>query len=325
MDRSIARPPAPTPYGIPCDVIHVGLPKCGSSFLQQSGFAWHPEIALIWEPGPRLFFELRDRAGSPGFDLAEYAGRLRPFVARLRSRQAEAKRVVFSFEGFCGPQATNRNDAALAEVLRELLGPVRVVLIVREPYRLLFSLWGQYIREGGRLGLRDYLNDPRSPARPADPAENIYGRVCYDRYLQVLWDRFGRENTGLFFFEDFVGDYRSFMRQLYEFTGVDPSLMPANTTLWRGPNHFHATWFRMLNRFSTSSHHAGWLSQRVYRRYRGLADRFVFSSKRLNPTTRIQTRTRVPPPMQAAIARSNRRLAELSGRDLAGLGYSMER
>lgn len=42
------------------DALHAGMPKCGSSFLQQVGFARHPGINLIWEPGPKLFFELRD-------------------------------------------------------------------------------------------------------------------------------------------------------------------------------------------------------------------------------------------------------------------------
>ncbi len=317
-DRVLSSPVLPR---IRCDALHVGMPKCGSTFLQQIGFAQHPGIALVWEPGLRLFFELRDQVDSPSFDLRCYSRRFAAYVDRRIADRDRAARVVISFEGFCGPQATNRNDRRLAETLKTLVGPTHVIFIVREQYRLLFSLWGQYVKEGGRLGLPDYLNAPFSPASPCDEQENIFLRVQYDRYVETLFRLFGRENVGVFFFEEFITHYEGFMRDLYGFIGADPDQIPDNTPLWRGPNRRNANLIRMLNRFSTSQHHAGLLPVDFYRMYRQWFERHVLPSQRWNRSSICPTRRLVPVVRQDQIRNSNRRLAQLLNRDIGSLGY----
>ena len=308
---------------IRCDALHVGMPKCGSSFLQHVGFARHPEINLIWEPGPKLFFELRDEVDLPDFDLAGYFPRLRNYVDGKIADDKGKRQVVLSFEGFCGMQTTNRNDVRLAEALHRLVGNPRVIFLVREPYRVLFSLWGQYVKEGGRLGLYDFLNSPNSPTQPGNPDENIFRRVQYASYVETLHRVFGADNVGVFLFEDFLSNYQNFMCVLYEFIGVDRETIPENRIIWRGPNKRVADMFRMLNRISTSKRHEGLMSYAFFLRYRQLFERRIFPSKRWNPSRQFDTRRLVNDQMQQQIRESNRRLATIMDRDLANLGYEM--
>ena len=43
---------------LPYDVLHIGLHKCASTFLQRVGFAEHPEIDLVWRQHKNFFFPL---------------------------------------------------------------------------------------------------------------------------------------------------------------------------------------------------------------------------------------------------------------------------
>ncbi len=296
------------------------MPKCGSTFLQQIGFTGPPEIALIWEPGIPLFFELRDQVDSPDFDLSDFQHRLGKYVeTRKKAAHADAK-VVFSFEGFCGPQLSCKNDRLLAESLYELVGQTRVVFIVREQYKLLFSLWAQYVKEGGTLSLKRFLQSSDSPAI-ADPEDNIYRRVLFDRYIRVLHDVFGRENVGVFFFEDFVSDYDRFMSDLYRFIGVDVQQTPQNEVLWRGPNYINANIFRWLNKTSCTKQGKGLLPYKFYLWYRKFFARKIFPSKKWNRSSRFDTRRLVPEPIQEQLSESNTILAAMVDRDLSPLGY----
>ena len=299
------------------------MPKCGSTFLQQVGFASHPEINLVWEPGPRLFFELRNNIDSADFNLADYSERLRGYVNEKRNGKQPHHKTVLSFEGFCGMLTTNRNDRRLATALFELFGRPKIIFIVREQYRVLFSLWGQYVKEGGRLGLRAFLNDPASPAQPGNPHENIYRRVQYGEYVAALIETFGSENVGLFFFEDFQADYEGFMRRLYRFIDVNTDSIPANRILWRGPNKNVADVFRTINRFFTTKQQDGLLPYSFYLRYRRWFQRRIFGSQRWNPSRRFDTRSLVAPCFQEQIAQSNRELATLVDRDVGKLGYEL--
>ena len=309
---------------IRCDALHVGMPKCGSTFLQHIGFATHSGISLVWEPDLQLFHELRDQVDMPSFDLSDYACRLGQYVTDRTTHLDERVKVVFSFEGFCGPQTTNKNDRLLAEKLRELVGETKVIFIIRDQYKLLFSIWTQFIKEGGTLSLRDFLTSPKSPAAPDNPKENIFLRVQYDHYVESLFELFGRENVGIFLFEDFVSSYETFMVNLYSFIGVDCQKIPANTVVWRGPNMLNAEIFRMLNMISTTKRNSGPLPYRFYLWYRRCFQRHVFSSKRWNRSSNCDVRKFLPIKIQEQIRSSNQNLAKLTGYDLSKRGYSMK-
>ena len=299
------------------------MPKCGSTFLQHIGFAQHPGINLIWEPGHKLFFELRDNVDSPGFDVDDYADRLREHVdARSGDAEPDSK-TVFSFEGFCGPHTTNRNDELLAKTLQQLVGKTKIIFVVREQYALLYSIWAQFIKEGGTASIGEFFGDENSPAQPGNPRENIFLRVQYAAYVEKLVELFGSENVKVCFFEDFVADYQIFMKSLYQFVGVDDKFIPPNTVVWRGPNRYNAEFLRWLNCCSTTKHGSGLLPYGFYIWYRQRFEKHIFPSRRLNPTLRHDVRKFVGPEHQQAIALSNQSLSRIAARNLGELGYSV--
>lgn len=322
MSLALPLPDSKTAH-IPCDVIHVGMPKCGSTFLQHIGFAQHPHINLIWEPGHKLFFELRDNVDAAHFDIDDYASRLRTHVlSRIESSTPES-RTVFSFEGFCGPQTTNRNDKLLAKTLRQLVGHTKVIFIVREQYSLLYSIWAQYIKEGGTLSCRDFFGSENSPAQPHNSDENIFRRVQYAGYVETLMELFGKENVGVFLFEDFIADYQNFMKSMYRFVGVDEELIPQNTILWRGPNRYNAGILRWLNSCSTTKHRTGLLPYDFYIWYRQRFEKHIFPSRRLNPSARHDIQKFLDRDQQEAIGQSNQCLSGILNRNLEDLGYAL--
>ena len=86
-------------------------------------------------------------------------------------------------------------------------------------------------------------------------------------------------NVGVFFFEDFVTNYESFMTSLYRFVGVNDQFLPPNAVIWRGPNKLNATLLRWLNTLSTTKHRQGLLPYDFYIWYRQWFEKHVLPSK----------------------------------------------
>ena len=297
------------------------MPKAASTFLQQVAFAKHPEINLLWEPGIPLYFELRDRCDQSDFNLKHFSQRLNDY---LDSRQfPQGNTTVASFEGFCGPQLHCGCARQITQSLRQLVGRVPVLVVLRNPYRLLYSIWAQYVKEGGRLSLQDFLRQEDAPSRPADLQQGIYQRVEYASYLQLLADSFGRENVHVLLFEDFQNHFAQFMQEMFEVLGVDSSVEIPNQILWRSPNYRNANLFRQLNRWCCSKQNQGLLPYWVYLKYRLWFDRRVFPSRKWNPSQAVDVRRWLPDIARAKIQRSNRAVADWMRRELAELGYDL--
>ena len=310
----------PVQRPVPCDAIHVGMPKCGSTFLQMVGFAMHPEINLIWEPGMALFFELRDKVGQPDFDVSDFATRLSEYI-RQRGQPKDQK-TVLSFEGFCGFQTTNRNDWQLANTLCSITGSPTVIVMIREQASFLNSLWCQYIKEGGVLSLEKFLNAPDSPAQPTEQV-SIYGRVCFDRYIKMLYELFGAHRVHVLLFEEMRTDFDAFCRRLFRALGVADDWQPPNHLVRSSPNPFHANLMRLLNRMTTTKRNAGVLPYAWYLTYRRWYEQRILPSRRWNPPRRRNAMKFVSPDRQTQIQESNRRLAEMLNLDLAAYGYDL--
>ena len=121
----------------------------------------------------------------------------------------------------------------------ELLGGVRIIIILRNPVDMSFALWRHMRRIGKRgegLPFRGALD--AEPARIADPSFNGYereswyanfhyfNRALYHEQVSRYIDTFGRENVRVYLFEEFRKDPLKTCRDLYSFIGVDPDFTP---------------------------------------------------------------------------------------------------
>lgn len=134
-------------------VLHVGLPKTGTTFLQQTLWANRAQLQaadvhLVVATMRELFDAARDLGRGGASD----------WRGLVESVRASPGTVVLSCEGLSGVPA---------ELARSALGDlhpaeVQVVCTLRDPARLLPSVWQQHVRTGSTVELATFVAHARA-------------------------------------------------------------------------------------------------------------------------------------------------------------------
>ncbi len=108
---------------------------------------------------------------------------------------------------------------------------IDIIVVIRNPIEMAYSLWGQRVREGmERLNFFDAVNDePRRLNTSTGDWQfrsTYITRARYAPQLQRYFDRFGRERVHVFLFEEFFKPGLPLYRTLLEVLHVDPNHRP---------------------------------------------------------------------------------------------------
>lgn len=294
------------------DFLAVGAPKCGTTALH-SLLRQHPDLFVPWHKEPHFFCTDVPVRRHPSEE--EY---LRLFAeARPEQRVGEVS-VWYLY---------SRRSAA---AIRDACGPVRILMMLRDPVEAMASLHAQYLYNGDEpissLGEALEAEKKRSLGR-GRPAASWVGPqcLCYrrvysyaeqvERYLEV----FGPEQIQVTLFEDFVAEPGECLAAIHRFLEVDPRPVEAG----RKVNPRKAVRFPALRSFHRR-HELG--VRRLARRLlpapglRRRAGRWVMGTLR-----RVNARPVEPEPLPADLVRrlrgemapDIRRLERLIGRDLS--------
>jgi len=232
-------------------IIHAGLNKTGTTSLQRLLFTRHDEVAFLgkYPRGKQAPAEGRYLTSGIeaflndiiGFDPKEEWERLqrdglayaadrpavwqRQFEEHIQPLLNDGQVPLWSLERLCLGSPRMRKVRALR--IAEALGPCKVVMVLREPLALVESLYFQRLKaaqlrepataETGRfIGIADWLEECW-----AGEQRDVLGIVDYGRTIQWFVELVGRENVGIFLFEDLVGQPDAFIESLCRFCGID--------------------------------------------------------------------------------------------------------
>jgi len=200
-------------------IIHVGIVKAASTTLQEHLFARHSGLYHIGAPwrsqALNLGFNNLTSSEVYNFDKSE----LQALCAREMDLAARAGRIAsVSAEAFSICDRANR--VMMAERLREVCGPSKIVAVLRNQIDWLSSRYvHNYVKSipETRLKFDDWLyshwkRDTFSYRHHAD----------FDTMLRVYSDVFGSENVSIVLFEDLISDKSKFVSDLCTVIGVDP-------------------------------------------------------------------------------------------------------
>ena len=152
-------------------VLHVGLPKTGTSFVQGTMRANAELLAthgvhLPAADGERLFaavLHLTDRSQTWGRSSERGRKHWASVVAETRGR---AGTTVISSETLC-----LASDEQIARILGDLAGvEVDVVVTVRDPARQVPAEWQEGVKHGRRMGYDEFLDTVLAETVPTAPA-----------------------------------------------------------------------------------------------------------------------------------------------------------
>jgi hypothetical protein len=305
-------------------LLHLGLHRTGSTWLQQRVFDGRdgrptPMVPDRAESARRIVL-----AREEDFDADE----LRRWLAeRVESVRRAGGVPVLSNERFSGNPHSGWFDAQRTfDRLAEVLPEAKVLLVLREQRDLVRSLWLQYVRIGGPASLRDYLRAPDPGDHRAPCFDPSFLR--FDRLVESLDRRFGREQVLAIPYDRLRRDPRDFLARIGAFLGTEiPPPEHAEAKVYASPGFVAASLQRRVNLWCVRStlHRAPPLPSPRLARLSGvlasvagrLASPLLESSRRRAAAALVEARLAEVP----GLRESNARLAERIGEDLRGFGW----
>ena len=210
-------------------ILHIGMPKTGTTTLQRSVFANHPEL-LFFGKAPKncrgsiqhdLMAELVwRRFVKPDFNRAA------ELYAQLTRRAAEEnRRLLYSQESLMLNR--HRVQRFRAQNLKKIVGDAQILVCLRSPASLVQSVYTQTLKRDN-IGSRAHVGKAhRFESFDKWIQKGFWqGRAPkthleYPKTLQIFADVFGTDAINIFLFEQLVEDQTRFIRDLCERIGID--------------------------------------------------------------------------------------------------------
>ncbi|MBU2477785.1 MAG: sulfotransferase [Gammaproteobacteria bacterium] len=230
-------------------VFHIGYHKTATSWLQQSYFREHPEIALLsnserpWED-KLLSYLIATR--DTDFDPEVARTLLQEQVRAAGDTIAGRKVLLFSAERLSGhPFSGGYDSVRTARRIAAAFDDAKVICVVRNQRDMVWSVYKQLVFEG-YPGTLDQLIQLRS----WKTASFDLAYFEYDRLISQYLDLFGEGRVCVLQYELMRQDIGIFLGRLCAFLGVDymapqraaarvnPSLPDASIGLARRLNYF---------------------------------------------------------------------------------------
>jgi hypothetical protein len=195
------------------DAIHIGDYKTGTTWLQQKVFQQHPELIYIDWPADypeiaKLFYELVD-ARDLDFDAESLRHRFNVEIAKINHA---GKKLIVSREALSGEFTSGEHAKRIAVRLYQVFGPTKILLVIREQFSMLASIYSQYVKIGGTLSLPEFVWDPLA-------ASNLISRLQYEKQIDAYMETFGLSNVSVKVFEELKFDKVKYLQEILAFIG----------------------------------------------------------------------------------------------------------
>lgn len=308
-------------------LIHIGLPKCASSWLQkklfveESNFLSHTQGSESdSRTSMRLVRELLPE-NSPYFDKQEC---LNYFINHLLSPAFEKGMIpVFSRERLSGLQVMGCFDRVMiAERLHSLFPKGKILIIIREQNDLIRSTYAQYIKGGGTSTLKRFLT--QRWLAPYLPKHNLE-QYNFQKLVSLYIELFGKERVLFLPYELFKENPEEFVLRITRFSGSEKT---ADSTLWEEkinptPSESNLVLRRRLNRFVFGRR--GWVNQNalLYSQKVRMIWPLLELPKPFDKRIARKMKNEIDDYVKGSFEESNRELQKRTDINLAGLGYKM--
>jgi hypothetical protein len=338
MDGSAARDGNAMPHerGAPvteCPVlVHVGMARTGTTWLQKHVFANSPHLFTPADPslppmerakqlGRRLCKDDKERLVSElDFDVAAFRRECDAILVPA------SQRAVISSERLSGSVLSGGFDRAIiSRRIKAVFPNARILLVIREQRALLMSMYIQYLKYGGWHMIEDFVDPPSDGRLPCFTPSYL----MYDRLISLYQESFGKANVLVLPYEMFASAVRDYVGEICTFAGIPelPAFPVDKVENARRRNVSSYALKRITYRFRSSSANGfapsvlpKWLRAGTLHGLRTLIDLAVPQTLEKSFSERLRSKLdRALPP--GFYAESNRRAAELTALPLARYGY----
>lgn len=308
----------------PAPLIHIGYPKCLSSWLQHNLFQENCGYAVVMNP---LIAQLHLIDPPP---LAFDPKQMDTFLGEHITSSAIGDRIpvitseALSGNMFCG----GYNSKELANRLYEVFPEGKILIIVREQQSMIRSLYSSIVSWGMPHSIERLLKPV--DARKIPQYNPAY--LQYDRLVSYYRKLFGEDNVLILCFEQFAENPKRFVQSILSFSKnteiagglidnlpftskVNQSRILANLFLQRWFNYcFVSSGTNYSGLFDDSPEYAK-------KRLRACRRRNDFFPKFMAKWFEKDFRKKIRAESQGKFVESNRRLSRIMNVDLGSYGY----
>jgi hypothetical protein len=244
------------------------------------------------------------------------------FAPGLAGAADRGRVAVLSDERLSGsPHAGGFDSAEVAERLARVFPAARVLIVIREQRSAVFSVYQQYVRDGGAASLLKYLE----PRRTAEVPQFRWQHFEYHRLVEHYQALFGRARVLVLPFELLRGDAAAFLARIADFTGLPSRSLPTYP-----PEYFSLSvlttlckrWFNRVFVRNALNPSALFYVKDHERRFE-LLDRVLLST--WSRPLELRWRRQLERAATGRFDSSNARTAAATGLDLGSLGYPLQR
>lgn len=218
-------------------IIHIGLYKTASTWLQNVFFYLHPDISIahsMYDLGEfksaynqtirRLCF-----CYDPWMEMPVFRREMNQLLSRNDAatllRKPGCRLSGFSHEHLGGEFISGRNRRAICEVLSKCYPEASIIIFIRNQVDMIYSMYEQYIRDGGVQSIRRLLFDPRSSGSMsfemhAQMESNLISSLKHSEIIEMYRASFGAENVFVGLYEDLQSQAEGTLDALCDFLGA---------------------------------------------------------------------------------------------------------
>jgi hypothetical protein len=288
--------------------IHPGFVKTATSTLQRHVFPNHPEIAFLGLPAPTAELEWAIRHLCQA-DSTRFEGERVAATLRAAALAAPPERLLLvSYENFALHESTDKG--VVAERLSALFPTAYILFTIRRQEELVTSWYLTKLRV--RIKRKAFIPfEEWYWLERREPHLSILDDLCYAPVVETYRRLFGADRVTVVPFELLKREPAAFARACASALGVDATMFAELLTGRRENASMSQRYFDFWRRFGH------FLPRRLARKW---ARRMPMHD---GPSARIELGEAIRADIAGLVAADNRRLAELTGLDLAGLGYTM--
>lgn len=303
-------------------LIHVGLHKCGSTWLQKNVFS-RVDYGVCTPWGDMAHMAVTEFVDVDPlcFDAAVVRAQFDESLAAL-GRAGADKVAVVSHEALSSrPHHGKYYAPEAAKRLRDTFPGAKVLVIFREQAAIIYSLYGEYVRNGGQYSFDEFIGTGQE--RPGWASLCKLSFFEYDRLVAMYQDMFGTENVLALPLELMRADPQAFSAEIFGFLGLASHAPDTAERSNKGWGALTVELYRLTNGLIRKNPLGGAHSRR-YRARQFIAwriDRVL--PRRWNTALERRRKARLQARIAGVFEASNQRLSQMLGRDLGGLGYKV--
>lgn len=251
-------------------VLHVGLPKALSSFLQTVLFPHLPDTyyeGQVRSPN-NVLTQIIQGIISYEDPLTWDGGAARERVSRALDAIPEDN-VLISEEALFGCYFNNyRDKRVILELLKESFPSAKLLVVIRRQDKLVESLYKHMLKVGHSVAFDQYINlcnDHLGDYRYREGLNIDVKQLDFDAYVSYAEELFGEAGVTVLPFELFLRDREAFLAELFRRTGLPCHYLEEYPYVNRAYSALSCSLARVFNRyFQNPVNPCGFIPQRPF-------------------------------------------------------------